>query len=151
MTCAEAVGFEPTVTSLPRRFSRPFPSAARASLPAVPEDPGWGPGRAGDSLLGGVADAGAEGDGRGVGGAVAGVDEGGLVLGLVLPDLADEGLVAVDDRVVELGDHVAGLETGQRAGAAGLDGVAGGADLGAVALVLAVEADEHDRVDRLAG
>lgn len=31
---AEAVGFEPTVTSLPRRFSRPFPSAARARLPA---------------------------------------------------------------------------------------------------------------------
>lgn len=35
---AEAVGFEPTVTSLPRRFSRPFPSAARAHLPAPADD-----------------------------------------------------------------------------------------------------------------
>src|SRR5690606_41646952 len=35
---AEAVGFEPTVTSLPRRFSRPFPSAARAHLPAPAGD-----------------------------------------------------------------------------------------------------------------
>src|SRR5690606_32102833 len=30
-----AVGFEPTVASLPRRFSRPFPSAARARLPGA--------------------------------------------------------------------------------------------------------------------
>lgn len=48
LSTAEAVGFEPTVTLLPRRFSRPFPSAARARLPAVVRL-----GRGGYSLAGG--------------------------------------------------------------------------------------------------
>ncbi len=33
---AEGVGFEPTVTSLPQRFSRPPPSATRRALPVAP-------------------------------------------------------------------------------------------------------------------
>lgn len=67
-----------------------------------------------------VARALAQGDLGGVLLAAALVGQGDLVAGLVLPDLADEGGAAVDDRVVELGDGVAGLETRLVAGPFGV-------------------------------